>query len=308
MNGTCKELANNPEKIKRRKIRFLGESDHLYEADSLEICRALAECELKEDEMLAKAVVQKAKLIKFYNLIRTAGEETQRNLFDGFRECGTIESFIKAIGKVVKGDENAFIYDIDDEANLAMRALVNTMTHTREYADNVVRAVYRDIIAICSQMARSSYFHNRDGCQYTDLYYVELIDGICGLIGKDVNPDTAVALYRILDEMQDMVMSCDMPNVCDRWLEANPKLKFYDCVFYIRRAAPEEFKRIAESNGFVHFRFIPTAEEIRAEAKYKEEMSKLRKQNGETEDEQYQREVITAVKNIFKQDLDFEED
>ena len=65
---------------------------------------------------------------------------------------------------------------------------------------------------------------------------------------------------------------------------------------------------IAESSGFVHFRFIPTAEEIRAEAKYKEEMSKLRKQNGETEDEQYQREVITAVKNIFKQDLDFEED
>lgn len=307
MNGTCKKLANDPKLIKRQKIRFLGEFDHLYEADSLEICRALAESELKEDEMLAKAVVQKAKLIKFYNLIRTAGEETQRNLFEGFRECGTIESFIKAIGKAVKGDENAFIYDTNDEANMAMRALVNTVTHTREYADDVVRAVYRDIIAICSQLAKSSYFQYRDGCQYADLFYVELIDGICGLIGKDVNPDTAVALYRILDEMQDMVMSFDMPNVCDRWIDANPTIKFYDCVFDIRREAPEQYNMIAESSGFVHFRFIPTAEEIRAEAKYNEEMSKLRKQNGETEDEQYQREVITAVKNIFKQDLDFEE-
>ena len=37
-------------------------------------------------------------------------------------------------------------------------------------------------------------------------------------------------------------------------------------------------------------------------------MLKLRQKNGETEYEQYQREVITAVKNIFKQDLDFKED
>ena len=49
--------------------------------------------------------------IAFYKLIRTEGDDTQRNLFDGFRECGTAENFIKSLGKALKGSENAFIHD-----------------------------------------------------------------------------------------------------------------------------------------------------------------------------------------------------
>ena len=67
--------------------------------------------------------------------------------------------------------------------------------------------------------------------------------------------------------------------------------------FFYPENAPKRYK--------VHIKY---ALEIRGESKYKEEMLKLRQQNGETEYEQYQREVITAVKNIFKQDLDFKED
>lgn len=308
MNGICKELANNPEQIKRQKIRFLGGRDHLYEADSLEICKALTECELKQDDLLEKAGVQKGKLIAFYSLIRTGSEDKQRNMFDGFRECGTTESFVKSLGIALKEDENAFIHDVDEETDEDFRVLINAVMRTKEYSNDIVKAVYHDVITICNRLAKSRYFHCLDDGQYADLFYVELIDGIRCQIGANVNSDTADALNQILDEMQDMVMSFDIPNVCDRWINANPKIKFYDCVFDIRREAPEQYKMIANSTGFVHFRFIPTAEEIRGEAKYKEEMSKLRQQNGETEDEQYQREVITAVNNIFKQDLDFEED
>lgn len=308
MNGICKDLVNNPELIKRQKIRFLGKHDHLYEADSLEICRALTECELKQDDLLEKAGVQKGKLIAFYKLIKTGSEDIQRNSFDGFRECGTTEGFVKSLGIALKDNENAFIHDVDEETDEDFRVLINAVMRTKEYSNDIVKAVYHDVITICNRLAKSRYFHCLDDGQYADLFYVELIDGIRSQIGANVNSDTADALYRILDEMQDMVMSFDLPNVCDRWINANPKIKFYDCVFDIRREAPEQYEMIANSTGFVHFRFIPTAEEIRAEVKYKEEMSKLRQQNGETEDEQYQREVITAVKNIFKQDLDFEED
>ncbi len=306
MNGMCKKFVNDPELIKRQKIRFLGERDHLYEADSLEIFKALSECELNQPDLLEKACVQKAKLITFYNLIRTEGEKIQRNMFDGFKECGTTEGFIKSLGKALKGNENAFVHDTDEETDLDMRALINTVTHTREYANDAVKAVYRDVIAICSQPAKSSFFHYRDGGQYADLFYVELIEGIRGLIGANVMPYTADALNQILDEMQEMVMSWDFPNVCDRWINENPKIKFYDCVFDIRRNEPECFEMIANSTGFVHFRFIPTPDEIQQEAQYKEEMSNLRQQNNETEEEQYQREVIVAVQNIFKQDLGLE--
>lgn len=101
-----------------------------------------------------------------------------------------------------------------------------------------------------------------------------------------------------------MVYYCGIPNVCERWLEANPHLRFYDPVFDIHHNSPEIYRQIVEGTiQGIHFSFIPSEDEFDLENDYRKIQEKRRETLKETLDVQYQNEVICAVTKLFRQDF-----
>lgn len=306
MKGDCKELYENPEKIKRQYIRFIDENECVCVTSSLEVCEALAECELSQEEFLDKADIYKPDLNAFYNLIKTTQEEKSRQSVRGFGKHQTALIFMRKLGKALRGDENAFLHK---ERILTPQesALLSSVMHEQRYEDDVVKAVYHDVIGVCNELAMINYYEHQKGDLAVDLYYMEFIDKIRGLVDThslNIEQNTLDKLYRIIDEMYEMIWSCDFPDVSERWFDINPRLKFYDCVFDFYFESPMLFDDIVSGRyGDIHFKFIPTQEELKLAEKYYTQMSERRQRLCETEEMQYQREVITAVRELFKQEF-----
>lgn len=302
MQGFCEEFANGTKEIFRKKICFEGQDGRTYEADSLEICRALTECRQNESQFCdagSGSGVTSKQLTSFYRII---GEKdaTIRGT-DNFKRHDAMEVFLKNLGRYLKGDENAFIHAVERD----MTPVLHHAENIGECKQDPIKSAKKNILRICGELAKTGYYYKYKGVE--DLYkgYIEYIHEVRLIVSacKTICPKRVEAINRILDETEMMVGTCDIPNVCDRWLEANPRLKFYDCVFEFHRENPELYRQIANGEKPVRFRFNPTDEEFKAEEKYHAEVLALRQEKHETEEEQYQREVITAVENLFEQDL-----
>lgn len=310
-NSTCDKLLRNPEQIKRRYICFLDETTEIiYRTDVLDICEALSKYNgtfdnLSDDFSHLYISFKTSDYNAFMKLIQTAPGDECRNKFRGFGKQSTGMEIIKAFGKVLgNGDEYTFLKPVDIIIP-EMHSLLDELKQDKGYKTDIINAVYQDIIILCRMLVPSSFYNLGSDGKITELYYyVQLLDNIREKItANSLYADNAVidSLLRILDETQEMVWSCEIPNVCKRWLDVNPKLKYYSPVFDIYHNNPEIYKRIISGAfGKIHFSFIPTDEELEAEQEYRKIQEKRCKNMGETYEIQYQNEVLTAVREIFK--------
>ena len=51
-------------------------------------------------------------------------------------------------------------------------------------------------------------------------------------------------LYELVDEVDFIINSCEVPGVPDNWLKLNPNIKYFDSVFDIIEENPELYKSI----------------------------------------------------------------
>ncbi|MGN0623186.1 MAG: hypothetical protein ACI4JA_04455 [Oscillospiraceae bacterium] len=322
MKGICKTLAENPDQIKRKYIRFFDvNTEKIYEVDTLKICKALSSDSRTLEDFLGELKINQPDYSNFMQLIRSSPEERNRTDFRCFTQgsdgLGFIEKLVKGIKDNSKKsmEDEAFIDEaFIDEAFIIERqiiteetqALLNDIKQMKRYETDIVNAVYRDIIDLCECLVKSSFYIFKEDGQAADLYYVQIIDRIkANVVKQSLNTDRKIIdkLKIILDETKEMVWSCELPNVCERWIEVNPNLKYYDAVFDIYNNNHEMYQKIISSKSKLHFRFIPTEEELRNEKEYRSRMQDRQERLGETYDKQYQDEVISAVDALFEREF-----
>ncbi len=121
-------------------------------------------------------------------------------------------------------------------------------------------------------------------------------------------------LYRLVEEEEELIKSYSQPGVPARWLRANPRLRFYDCVFDFIEECPELYDQIRSGEVItwwgqeVHFSFYPTKEECKIRKAYFAELEeKNAKQNRQySYDRFYQNELVNTLRMLFESDFDEE--
>lgn len=298
-NATCSKLAKNPDLIKRKYIQNQDpDSEVVWEADIFKICQAMDAYEGTEEELLSEIHRSKPDLVAFMKFIRG---EIERPKARGFGKPETALCFFRDLGKALCGNEEAFLRNAGVPS--VEFAVFDDGLRDKRYKKNLVGSVSDDLTVICSMLAHRGYA-NRSGSETLELQYALLLEKIRDGIRRYCDSEKLRReLYRLLDETNFMLFSCDFPNVCDRWLDYNPELKFYDCVFQIHRECPVEYKRIASGiYGLrLRFRFVPSEEDFEREIEYLHRCAKDSLDTGKTEQDYYSDAVIGALDAIFRE-------
>ena len=72
-------------------------------------------------------------------------------------------------------------------------------------------------------------------------------------------------LYELVDEVDFIINSCEVPGVPDNWLKLNPNIKYFDSVFDIIEENPELYKSIKNEHlrgNPIQFNFFPSKQEM----------------------------------------------
>lgn len=112
-------------------------------------------------------------------------------------------------------------------------------------------------------------------------------------------------LYELVDEVDFIINSCEVPGVPDNWLKLNPNIKYFDSVFDIIEENPELYKSIKNEHlrgNPIQFNFFPSKQEIAERQKYFEE--KRQKYPTRTIDRFYQDELVETLNKRFNQCLE----
>lgn len=118
-------------------------------------------------------------------------------------------------------------------------------------------------------------------------------------------------LYRLVKEMESLIRSYDFPGAPDRWVDANPKLKYFDCVFDIMDEDPELYASVKQGDfkmtnqQTIQFSFYPTEEEVQArQAYFAQLIADNDAENTQyTIDRFYQNELVEAFRKVFTEDF-----
>lgn len=174
--------------------------------------------------------------------------------------------------------------------------------------------VYRQMNLILYDLQISSFYWCKPGTQEEGYDYYDMkLQSIRSEIDVRFRHKNSERkkLYRLVDELEELIHSDDYPGTPERWIKANCKLRYFDCVFDFIENNPTLYERIQKGelkleNGVViSFRFYPTKEECKKRREYLNEMlDKSVKQNTRYSMERlYQNELIEAFRTVFEADF-----
>lgn len=110
-------------------------------------------------------------------------------------------------------------------------------------------------------------------------------------------------LIDIVESTRIFIKSNSVPGVVDKWLELNPNLKYYDCIYDILEKNPEYFNKIKYGlDSGIIFHFIPNEEEIKCRKEY---FNNLNKKNVNynykySEERFFKEELLNTLSIVFK--------
>lgn len=298
MKGNCQELANHPEKIKIKFLRYVEqESLAIYEIDVYELCKAITQYP-KSQKIFLKEIGDRIERKNKYSendtykcfLLYIRGKNMARN----FNDTQYLNWFRKIQSALLKENINCQFIRKYSSANI--ESCVNEIGNAENYGHDAVQATREDIIRLCKIFVDSNFYHG-NGRIWAD--YTPVVDIIEKVMNQyETDSEKKKKLNIIIEEIRLMVKSYDFPNISIKWFQWNPNLKYYDVVFQIHCENFEYYEKIANGDLLpIKFNFVPTEEDFRNEREYKNQITK----SGKNEEEQYQEELIKAVEEIFKE-------
>lgn len=214
---------------------------------------------------------------------------------------------IKALGKALcNGDEYGLLMQIEP-SNVQM-----VIKEAEEiWGTNDINYIYGLMNKLLYELEVSCYYSyrpgtNEDGFTYYDTRLQNIRNEIDSRFWS--KKDIRDKLYRLVEEEEELIKSYTQPGAPERWMKANPRLRFYDCVFDFMEESPELYEQIQRGEfatgigQIVSFHFYPTEEECEARRMYFAELAeKSAKQNSKYSFERfYQNELIEAFRIIFE--------
>ena len=118
-------------------------------------------------------------------------------------------------------------------------------------------------------------------------------------------------LYRLVEEEEELIKSYSQPGAPERWMEANPNLRYYDCVYDFMEESPELYEQIKSGKmtmgmgQVISFSFYPTKQDCEDRADYFLNLiGKDARQNSQYSfDRFYQNELVDAFRTVFEADF-----
>ena len=220
---------------------------------------------------------------------------------------------VKALGKVLcDGNEYGLLIKVNHEnlEKIVWESMNGRPSSDIDYIFGLMNGVLYDLEV-------SSYYSYKPG---TDENGYDFYDMSIQYIRKEIDKffwgkkAKREKLYRLLEELEIFVKSYSRPGVPKRWQEANPKLRFYDCVFDFKEYSPHTYEQI--KNGSlktcdgqeISFCFYPSESECKERREYLEKLieNEHRKNGKVSYDRFYQNEVIVAFQRVFEMEFAME--
>lgn len=206
--------------------------------------------------------------------------------------------FIKNLGLALAGKEMAFLVPITVES---FNQIVNSIK-VRPHIEGT-NEIYNQLNQVLYLLEISCYFNyiprtKEDGEAYFSKLMLDIRKDVDRFFGD--KPIVRKRLYELIDEVDYIVNSCEVPGVPDSWLEINPNIKYFDCVYDIIEENPEMYNQIkfGDFNNLKRrFRFFPSVREIIARQEYF--IGKRRKYPTRTDDRLYQDELVETLNMRF---------
>ena len=248
--------------------------------------------------------------------------ERVKGFFDGEKESGTKKGktcikdksitfeTAKELGKALcDGDEYGLLIKIE-RSNI-----MNVMEQAEEiWGSNDLNFIYKLMNKILYELESSVYYSYKPGTEEDGFSYYDMkLQNIRTEIDARFWNKKSIKdkLYRLVEEEEILVKSYSQPGAPERWIEANPKLRYFDCVFDFMKDNPELYETIKNgeisiANGLVvSFSFYPTKQECDERERYfSEAIAKNCKQNSQYSlDRLYQNELVEAFGKVFENDF-----
>lgn len=231
-----------------------------------------------------------------------------RNAYEGILEMlqdifGIKQVKVKSLGLALAGDEMKFLIPISIES---FEQIVNSL----KIQTNIegTNEIYNQLNKVLYLLEISCYFNyipstKEDGEGYFNKLMMEIRQDVDKTFVN--KPIIRKRLYELVDEVDFIINSCEVPGVPDNWLKLNPNIKYFDSVFDIIEENPELYKSIKNEHlrgNPIQFNFFPSKQEIAERQKYFEE--KRQKYPTRTIDRFYQDELVETLNKRFNQCLE----
>lgn len=210
--------------------------------------------------------------------------------------------FIRNIGLALADNEMAFLVPITLES---FAQIVNSL----KVQPNIDGAneIYNQLNQVLYLLELSCYFNyipstEEDGAAYFSELMIDIRKDVDRIFGNQ--QIVRKRLYELIDEVDFIVNSCEVPGVPDSWLEINPNINYFDCVYDIIEENPELYNLIKVgglNNHQSRFRFFPSVRDIMARQDYFNE--KRRKYPTRTDERLYQDELVETLNMRFNECL-----
>ncbi len=154
-----------------------------------------------------------------------------------------------------------------------------------------------------------THFYNYDsnGNACGKEYYCKQVDKISKQIYDLFWDDeyTRKVLLQLCDDLKVIISYSSMPGTPDYWEEINPKIRYFDPVYYFIENEPELYKEIcANPSKKAIFRFIPSEKDIQKQREYFVKYNEMKNKNVDiTEEKLYKNELLETLNLIFHQYL-----
>ena len=217
----------------------------------------------------------------------------------------------KALGKALcDGDEYGLLIKIEPTNVLKIMREAEELWGTGS-----LNYIYRMLNNLLYELEPSSHYSyqpgsEEDGYSYYDMKLQSIRNEIDSRFWNQNR--TREKLYRLVDEVEYLIKSYSIPGAATRWLDINPKLKYFDGVFDVKEEDPETYERIKQGlveleNGIkISFCFYPTKEECEARRKYFEKLNNknMMQNNQYSYSRLYQNEVVETFRMVFEKDFE----
>ena len=216
----------------------------------------------------------------------------------------------KALGKALcDGDEYGLLIKIEPS---------NVMLFIKEaeklWGTSDINYIYGLMNKILYELETSTYYSykpgtDEDGFEYYDMRLQSIRNEIDSRFWS--KNEVRAKLYGLVEEIEELVKSYSQPGAPERWMKANPKLRYFDCVFDFMEQNPNIYQLVKKGNfstGWgqtVSFNFYPTEQECIDRRKYFAELAIKNDKNNSKYSEVrfYQNELVDAFRIVFEDEF-----
>ena len=172
---------------------------------------------------------------------------------------------------------------------------------------NNLYEIYARLNALIGVLEESEHYNYIPGTENDGWeFYDKVLRKIRGAIDRHFlwEEEIRTKLYLIVDEVEHLVKSCEVPGVVERWFQINPCLKFYDVAYVVAEKYIHESGYGTQGVYDLPFKcsFYPTLEDFEAREVYFAELERKNTEHNlkHSEDRWLQDELKKTLRMLFE--------